>query len=232
MNRIILHIPHSTPCTDFSRWSDPSVAEREHDQWTDWFTGTIFSPVDNPDVIPAVFPMSRYDLDVERVIGDPMEQCGQGIIYSSTRDGRSTRELSVPEKVALTRKYADHVSRMKGLCSGKGLLIDCHSFPTMYTDAPNAHGTPVDICIGYNDDPTYPGDRIVEIVKRGFGGQGYTVGINEPFSNSFAPLPDFPSVMIEIRKGVYMDEGTRKLLPSAYKLNQLLNGIYREILST
>ena len=31
MDKIILHIPHSTPCTDFSAWSNQEAVRNEHD---------------------------------------------------------------------------------------------------------------------------------------------------------------------------------------------------------
>ena len=232
MDKIILHIPHSTPCTDFSAWSNQEAVRNEHDKWTDWHTDTIFKCTDRslePRVATIVFPVSRYTLDVERYIGDPMEQCGQGAIYTRTKDGSSERKVEPGMAVRLTAMYANHWATVASMCQGKGLLIDCHSFPTDHS-APNSSGGDFDVCIGYNDDGTYPGDGVIETIAGHFRDAGYSVGINEPFSNSFAPVPDFPSVMIELRKGIYMDEGTRELLSSAYKVNQLLNRIYGELL--
>lgn len=232
MDKIILHIPHSTPCTDFSGWTDQEAVRNEHDKWTDWHTDTIFKCTDRslePRVATIVFPMSRYTLDVERYIGDPMEQCGQGAIYTRTKDGSSERRVEPGVAVPLTAMYANHWTTVSIACHGKGLLIDCHSFPTDHS-APNSSGGDFDVCIGYNGDGTYPGDGVIETIAGHFRDAGYSVGINEPFSNSFAPVPDFPSVMIELRKGIYMDEGTRELLSSAYKVNQLLNRIYVELL--
>ena len=232
MDKIILHIPHSTPCTDFSGWTDQEAVRREHDKWTDWHTETIFKCTDlalKPRVSTIVFQMSRYDLDVERFIGDPMEQCGQGAIYTRTKDGSSERTVGPGVAVRLTAMYASHWATVANRCHGNGLLIDCHSFPTDH-QALNASGGDFDVCIGYNDDGTYPGDGVIKTIAGHFRDAGYSVGINEPFSNSFAPVPDFPSVMIELCKGIYMEEGTRELLSSAYKVNQLLNRIYADLL--
>lgn len=240
MENIILHIPHSTPCTDFSRWdqSDIEKVRREHDKWTDWHTDAIFGDLSDSNkghVKKVVFNRSRYEVDTERLIGDPMEDIGQGAIYRSLKEDRSVRRhISVPDSLEYTRAYVSHWSRVVSLCKGDGLLIDCHSFPCDYSESGNTHGDPVDdavdVCIGFNDDDTYPGDRVISIIRDSFEAAHYKVGINLPFSNSFAPVPGFPSVMIELCKTLYMDEDTLKLLSGAYKVNQLLNDIYRKLL--
>lgn len=235
MKRIILNIPHSTPCKDFSAWTDPEKVNAEHDKWVDWYTDTIFGTLSNNNkkrVDVVVFDRSRYEVDVERLINDPMENVGQGIIYTGLRDGcNCKRHVSVKDSLELTRAYVSHWEKVANLCHGDGILIDCHSFPSDYMDAPNASGSPVDVCIGFNDDNTNPGSSTISYIKEQFERKNYTVGLNVPFSNSFAPVDSFPSVMIEIRKGIYMNEDTRKLLSGAYKLNHLLNEIYAALLA-
>jgi len=231
MKKLILNIPHSTPCLDFSKWKDPEAAKAEHDKWTDWHTDAMFSILgsfNEGKVEKVVFGRSRYEVDVERLLHDPMEGIGQGIIYDSLKNGQvEVRDVSVDDSVELTRAYVNHWNKVASLCTGDGLLIDCHSFPSDYKEAMNANGEMVDVCIGFNNDNTHPGEEVIRTIKREFELHGYKVGINSPFSNAFAPVPNFPSVMIELRKGIYMDEGTLKLLSGAYKVNQVLNEIYR-----
>ena len=233
--KIILSIPHSVPASNFDKWKEwcRSAVRKEHDKWTDWHTDTIFGNLSEGNkgkVEAVIFNRSRYEVDVERLVGDPMEKIGQGIVYTGLKEGGDgLREVTDSDRVDCTRAYMGHWMEVASLCHGNGILIDCHSFPTDYSGSPNAEGEQVDVCIGFNDDMSNPGEDVINVIKSRFEEAGYTVGINSPFSNSFSPIPGFPSVMIELRKGIYMDEGTLKLLSSAYKVNQLLNGIYSEL---
>lgn len=229
MNTIVLNIPHATPCSDFTAWSDPDVIKAEHDKWTDWHTDTIFK--DHKDrVIVHKACRSRYDVDMERLPEDPMEEQGQGIRYTSSKDGKSVRKATETHLATAKADYASYHKELKELTKAEGtLLIDCHSFPSDYAEAGNASGAEVDICIGFNDDSSRPSDELIAMVKEHFEGAGYSVGVNSPFSNSIVGTPTCPSIMIELNKKVYLNEKTHDLLPWAYKLNQVINRLYEKI---
>ena len=107
--QIILHIPHSSPVfpIGYEDWS--GGIDKDIIRWTDWFTDWLFSSaaVDNNHIIPVAFPFSRFFCDVERLIGDPLESVGQGIIY--TDFGQNHRDIS-DERIKELRKrfYALH----------------------------------------------------------------------------------------------------------------------------
>ena len=86
--------------------------------------------------------------------------------------------------------------------TGDALLLDCHSFPSEMSD--------IDICIGYNEDWSKPNKETIELAVNLFEDCGYKVGINEPYSNSKTPECPFTyqSMMLEVNKKVYMEDGT------------------------
>lgn len=152
MERIVLNIPHAVPCTDFSDWTNPENIKAEHDKWTDWFTDMIFVPnvsvlretlgeANTSRVIPVFAKLSRIDLDLERLIGDPMENYGQGIIYTKSKNGLSERTLPIEETVRRTLLFVEHHAKLSTLLQPENaILIDCHSCPNDFSEASNAAG--------------------------------------------------------------------------------------------
>lgn len=104
------------------------------------------------------------------------------------------------------------------------LLVDCHSFPPELSD--------VDVCIGVNGDWSAPGKELVSRVSDPFERRGYKVGVNTPYANSFAPHMPFhyPSVMIEVNKGTYLDGNGELDLKKATKLKEAIGEMYSMIL--
>lgn len=204
---IVLNIPHSSNQGIF----DPEIGLWPHNshfindcvnKWTDWWTDFLFQTT-NERVKSFVFPYSRFVCDAERLDNDPMEELGQGIIYTSF-GGYHRGELTEENKQRLLKIRNDYTTSIgKGLTQ-ESVIIDCHSFPSDMSD--------VDICIGYNNDWSYDKkitDKVIEIFKK----QGYKVGENIPYSNSITPNADFTftSLMIEVNKKVYMNERTLTL---------------------
>ena len=223
--QIILHIPHSSPVfpIGYEDWS--AGIDKDIIRWTDWFTDWLFSSaaVDNNHIIPVAFPFSRFFCDVERLIGDPLESVGQGIIY--TDFGQNHRDIS-DERIKELRKrfYAPHIKRLKALLSPSTFLIDCHSFPDDFSD--------VDVCLGFNDDWSRPEDRILNAIESIFTRQGYKVGINTPYSNSISPEMPFMyhSLMIEVNKRVYMKNDAELAYAKALKVISAISEAYSAIL--
>ncbi len=189
----------------------------------------------------VVFPYSRLCCDVERLINDPLEKAGLGICYiREVPRGKGCsyiyREFNTGEYAF--NLYADfHAMVSKKIVGMSGyneqiLLIDCHSFSAL----PNLlNPTPpdIDICIGYNDDMTCPYTKTIDYIVQYFKSLGYKVGINEPFSNSKTfPVPiEYHSVMIEVNKRLYMDEGTLEKTPGFEILQQDIQALYQKLLA-
>ena len=195
---IVLHIPHASPVFPFGLSSWEEGINSEITRWTDWNTDWLFASSTrlDPRIIPVSYPFSRFFCDVERLENDPLEQIGQGIVY--TRFGTLSRCISDAEMQFALESYHEHRQRLVQALTPGALLVDCHSFPADLSDT--------DICIGVNDDWSRPDDNLIDRVLSYFRSWGYSVGLNEPYSNSVSPETGFRygSLMIEVNKRVYL----------------------------
>ena len=228
---IVLNIPHSSVNglfdRDIGKWQRNALFINDCvNKWTDWYTDMLFS-TDNPHVNQVVFPYSRFVCDAERLVEDPFEEIGQGIIYTYYEDYKRGY-LSDKGRETLMNLWRKHQSRLVDSMDGKGsVIIDCHSFPSKLGDC--------DICIGHNNDWSYD-ERLVSMVVDEFMKNGYTVKVNEPYGNSITPKANFQykSLMIEVNKRVYMNEKEMSLLSNPRQWNRwfgVMERIYRIILN-
>lgn len=221
--KIVLHIPHaSIEGIVGSSWSLGIGFFDKVRKWTDWYTDYLFWS-EQKNIVPVRFNQSRFIVDVERLVNDPLEEIGQGILYENFED--SERTMKEPEIYELFRSYFMHIDSLKKELIEDCLLIDCHSFPSCLSD--------VEICIGFNDDWSRPSEEVVSFVAQLFQEGGYKVGINTPYSNSLSPKCSFSyhSLMIEVRKSTYMDENTLRLSNDAAKVKNIISTIYKTLLN-
>ena len=203
--RIVLNEPHASIeglyDNQLSFWNiDERFINDIVLKWTDWHTDFLFHGYRSKNVKIVRFPYSRFIVDAERLWHDPLEQHGQGIVYKQF-DGY-TRSVPEENEKQLLGLWHWHQQRLRdNLCEG-ALLLDCHSFPSEMSD--------VDICIGYNEDWSKPNKQTIELAVSLFEDSGYKVGINEPYSNSETPECPFiyQSMMLEVNKKAYMEDGT------------------------
>ena len=217
-DRIVLFVPHSSDRLDNSSWSgdiDSAV-----NRWTDWHTDKIFDS-DDEKIKKLIVPFSRFYCDTERLIDDPMEGIGQGIVY--TRIEGCTRELSEQQKEEIHKAYSDVHEHLEALADSGSLIIDCHSFPSDL--APDT-----DICVGFNDDDSHPSDEIINIVVEHFKKAGFKVGINDPYSNAMRVKASIPTFMIEFNKDVYLKPDGKTLKEDWKYINTLIKSLYRKLL--
>ncbi len=109
------------------------------------------------------------------------------------------RQVAQPNENLLLQLWKDNQQKLKSqLCEG-ALLLDCHSFPQDQGD--------VDVCIGFNEDWSKPDRELLDYAVNLFEDNGYSVGINYPYSNSEAPACPFnyQSMMLEVNKRVYLE---------------------------
>lgn len=204
VSKILLHIPHSSNNGVFDKkvgkWSmHYDFINNVVNRWTDWHTDVLFQ-TERKEVEEFVFNLSRFVCDVERLDNDPLEAIGQGSLYT-THSGFNRGILSENAKAYLLEQRRLFKKNLKSQVADNTLIIDCHSFPCDVDPT-------CDICIGYNDDVTYSAE-IVETIKQTFEAFGYCVKLNALYSNSITidTDVDYKSVMIEVNKRVYMNEG-------------------------
>ncbi len=191
---------------------------RELHLMTDHYTDELFN---FPGVPTIRFPVSRLVVDPERFLDDSQEIMatkGMGAVYASTSDGKPLRALDESKrKTLLNRYYRPHHLQLDMACSrclhesGKCLLIDGHSFPSIplpyeldqISDRP-------DICIG--TDEFHTPAWLSDIAERSFREHRFIVSLNAPFSGTLVPSGYYRreakvmSIMIEINRRLYMRE--------------------------
>lgn len=224
---VILHIPHdSTVIPPEVRGQfvlDDNALSRELLCMTDHFTLELFGHgVPEPQIVRA--PVSRLVVDIERFEDDseePMAERGMGVIYQKTHDLSALRRpLSHHERQTLIEQwYRPHHQSLTDrveqtlLAHGRALLIDCHSFPARALPyGPDPCARRPSICIGTDSFHT-PG-TLVEALTSRFQEAGFDIALNTPFAGALVPMPYYRrdprvmSVMVEVRRDLYMDEQT------------------------
>ncbi len=227
MPLIVLHIPHSSTIIPPDIRDQFIVTEKELDDeirlMTDHFTDELFVS-DDLKSHSIIFPISRICVDPERFVDDELESMskrGMGVIYTHSHEGsRIRRDLSGTERQRLLDEYYyPHHERLETMVGeklkkeGKCLIIDCHSFPSKVLpyEFDQSEDRP-DICIG--TDEFHTPQWLTEICVSLFESYGLTTAINRPFSGSLVPRryysssKDVLSVMIEVNRKLYMDEGS------------------------
>jgi N-formylglutamate amidohydrolase len=188
---------------------------------TDWHTAVLYAEgLPTEEIVRA--EVSRLVVDVERFADDRLERCstfGMGATYVQTCDGRPLRTLS-PErrKELLDRYYWPHHHRLNEAAAerlarfGRCVILDAHSFPTGQLPTQVGFSAPLEIGVGTQPGHTSP--ELRALAEDFFRAQGFVVGVDIPFSGAIVPNrffgtePRVQSLMIEVRRDLYMDEST------------------------
>lgn len=251
MTALILHIPHASrliPAEDRAAMvPDDATLARELLRMTDAWTDKLVEGVTVP-ATRIVFPVSRLVLDPERFPDDadePMAAKGMGAMYTRLSTGEPLRHPDPAERARLMdRYYWPHHRRLDEAVDaalaahGRALIVDVHSFSSV----PMAHEPDQDpqrpkLCLGFDayHSPFRDDDEVVRIAKRA----GFTtkVALNRPFSGSIVPAKHWQrtrevrSVMIEVRRDLYMSQETGEPLPGfdavAARVTRLVEGLHR-----
>lgn len=224
---MILHIPHSgTDTLGFN------ISQHDINRGTDWFTDELFWHT-NSDCITQKH--SRFIVDCERLPDDiePMVKEGYGICYRKDFDGNDLN-IELPKKEDMLKIYQEHHLALNKatnfiLCYIPVVfIVDCHSF------GDDQIKSDVDFCFGFNDD--FSNFDMLEKMKKHVEQRGYTVGINDPYSNAIVPSQHYDnesvkSIMIEVNKRLYLTGGYQKsegFEKTKTVINQLLEIISQE----
>lgn len=237
----VIHLPHaSTFIPEEVRrellLSDPEL-KTEILRMTDHLTDELVIGM-LPKAQRIRFPVCRLVVDPERFSEDhdePMSRLGMGVIYERTSHGKLLRlppsrghrdqliaKFYAPHHAAMERAVAD-VLEEHGNCS----ILDMHSFPSraLPYEFDQTKSRP-DICIGTDEFHT-PKQLVDELCQR-FGSAGLRVAINRPFSGTMVPMRYFrtnfavKSIMIEVNRGLYLNEATAERNESFYRVRDVL----------
>ena len=233
---IVLHIPHNSTFIPASVRDQFTLSDAELNdeikKMTDHHTQDLFGQGVNSSQIVAA-PVSRLVVDVERFEDDTLEHMssvGMGVVYTQTNDAKILRRsISQSQRQALLDEwyYPHHMQLANAVeytlkCHGHCLIIDCHSFPKEALPSENSpDAVRPDICIGTDEyhTPNQLADWLVKSIRR----SGRSVSLNSPFSGSLVPQGYYhlekrvESVMIEVRRDIYMDEDTQIGIPGTFE---------------
>ena len=225
MTPLLLHLPHDATAIPAEERRDFLLAEEELRaeslRLTDAHTAALYADGLTPeDLVRA--EVSRLVVDVERFADDAREPCakvGMGATYVRTADGRPLRVLS-PERRAelMARHYWPHHRALDAAAAARlarfdrCVILDAHSYPTGPLPTQLAFGPSPEIGIG--TQPGHTPSELRDLVVDFFRAHGYSVGVDVPFRGAMVPNacfgrePRLWSVMIEVRRDLYMDEAT------------------------
>lgn len=236
---VIFHVPHDSTLVPSGirhqiTLSDDDLAE-ELVKMTDHLTLSLFaSGVPVAQVVRA--PVSRLVVDVERFEDDQQESMagrGMGAVYAVTSSLKSLRRpLHQGERDDLMQAfYRPHHAQLEAAVSaavyayGRCLVIDCHSFPSValpYELADPDLGRP-DICIG--TDAFHTSAELASAFVSAFKREGWSVSLNDPFAGALVPSGRYQqdrrvsAVMVEINRGLYLQEHDGTPLPSFWDVS-------------
>ena len=244
---IIIHVPHSSTLIPPEIRKDILLSDNELEsellKMTDWYTdelaaiGKKYGNIIKNDFSRLVVDPERFRDDSNEV----MSATGMGAVYVSTSKRKPLRKLSDRKRELLLKKYYDPYHKRFEQIAGKilsdfnkCLIVDVHSYPTKplpYELNPNAYRP--DICIGTDDyhTPKY----LIEFAKEYFSKENFTLAFNTPFSGTFVPIKYYQkderisSIMIEIKRSLYMNEGTGEKSSEYLKLNKLISGFITKV---
>jgi N-formylglutamate amidohydrolase len=226
---VVAHVPHASSHIPDDLRAEILLSDDELDgellRLTDWYTDELFGWVRQLGGTCFINRLSRLVFDPERFLDDeaePMAARGQGVVYWRDTQGRPLRtpdaQLRRQRVDELYRPYHAALDAVVGrLLAGFGVctVLDCHSFPSLPlpSEIDQAPDRP-DICIG--TDATHTPLELSESMAAAFTAEGFRVRRDSPFAGTFVPSGFYGrdrrvrSVMVEVRRGLYMDEATAR----------------------
>jgi len=229
---VIVHVPHSSrliPSAERPHLTlSDSALRRELTASTDSWVATIAAELKTHrhDATTAAATLSRLVIDPERFpTGDPAEQWGRGVVYTSTATGRPLRApLSADERGRYLEHHRLYTASMENLIDttiashGHVLIVDLHSYPVAPHHYENPELRRPEICIGV--DHHHTPDALLRAALDAFS-PTYDTAINEPYSGAYVPgrhyHADTPvrSIMIEIRRDMLRTSSRRRRIVAA-----------------
>jgi len=245
---IVFHIPHASRIILAKDRQKLVIPDAELDkqilQMTDHYTDELFN-LPKGGAKRVLYPVSRLVIDPERFLDDanePMATQGMGVVYAQTANGKTLRaKADIEERARLINTYyqphhknlvaaVDSALAREGYC----LIIDGHSFPEKplpYETDQNPDRP--DICIG--TDAFHTTEYLASEVGRIFEQAGFSLAFNRPFGGSIVPVkhyritPAVKSIMIEVKRKLYMDEATGDKLSGFENFRVRFQGCLQQI---
>jgi N-formylglutamate amidohydrolase len=224
---IVGHVPHASthvpPAERRGILLDEGALARELLRLTDAHTDRLYAWIRELGGSLLVNRVSRLVVDPERFVDDaaePMAAVGQGAVYTRTTDGRPLRGGDPATRSGLLARWYEpyHAALEREVDAalgafGRCLVLDGHSFASApLPSEPDQDPDRPDVCIG--TDPFHTPRGLVDGLRTALEAEGFRVAVDRPFAGTLVPLrwygidPRVASVMLEVRRGTYMDEAT------------------------
>jgi N-formylglutamate deformylase len=244
---LFLHLPHASSVIPEGCWEDFLVGAEElaveQLRLEDRFTEELFG-AGWPAAQAWTAPVSRLVVDVERFRSDDLESCaeiGMGAVYVRGTRGQALRRPDPDRREVLLKTYYDPHHRAcedataQALATwGRCVVLDAHSYPTgpLPTQRPDAPQPE----IGLGTDTFHTPPALRELAQKYFVDHGLVVGVDEPFNGTFVPTcfwrhdPRVHSLMVEVRRDLYMNQATGAKNAGFTRIQTLLSG-FRAVLA-
>ncbi|KKN22061.1 hypothetical protein LCGC14_0918970 [marine sediment metagenome] len=247
---LLVNIPHSStyiPLEVKDRFLiNNTDLQEELLRITDRYTEEIFSCVAELGGISVKYNYSRLVLDPERFRDDKKEIMatkGMGVIYIKGSNGRKLREINKNEREMLLQNLYDPYHRaiikeVQALLTkfGECLIIDAHSFPAIPLPYENFKEIKrPQICLG--TDPYHSPEYLIEFVRNFFEEINLTTELNMPFAGCYVPSKFIhqekrvKSIMIEINRGLYLEERTGEKNDSFSKVKNIIRSLVSQLIA-
>lgn len=239
MSPLLLHIPHASTHIPESEMADyripPAVLRREILRLTDWYADELYATGAAPGQVLRA-EVSRLLVDVERFTDDEQElaaKVGMGATYVRTSYGEVLRVLTPERRARLLDLYhrphhhlLHELAAERLAASGHCLILDAHTYPRHPLPTQPGAGYAPEIGIGTEGAHTPPALR--DFVMTFFSRRGLEVGLDTPFRGAMVPGAfhgrdaRVRSVMVEVRRDLYMDEASGERNAGFTRMRELL----------
>jgi N-formylglutamate deformylase len=243
---LVVHVPHSSATVPAEIRATFALGDvdlaTELLLMTDHFTNELAEPARALGATLFVNRLSRLVMDPERFPKDAdewMARVGMGAVYVSRQDGSRLRSpsFSAEERDRLItscyRPYHDALEDLIALQvsqSGCCMIVDLHSFPKKGLPYEKPDLARPQVCIGFDllhvDEALR--DRWAARIRR----EGLEVGFNSPFTGSLVPSRYYGrdrrvrSLMLELRRDLYMDETSGEKSSDFEKTRSLVESLF------
>lgn len=220
---VVVHVPHAglhiPPEVRDGIVLDDDALRGEQRAITDHRTDALAAGAAEAGARVFVNRLSRLVIDPER-FPDPddevMAQVGMGPVYVSTTDRGVLRRPTAAQRQGLLDRwfapYADALAdEVDAIVARHGhcVVVDLHSFPSRRLAYELGGEERPEVCVGTDD--VHTPEWLARIVEEVASGNGYATARNTPFAGTYVPMrrwgsADVASVMLELRRDLYMDE--------------------------
>lgn len=243
---VIIHVPHGGTSIPAESRGEFVIRDEEldaeilalTDHAVDAFARAALRQTGGSAVINR---LSRFVVDVERFPGPEEEKnaVGMGVLYTHGSQRQLVRSIPDDAVAGYMRFFDEYSAVLANLVNlaiarhGRAIIIDVHSYHRAVLPH-ELHATEPrpELCVGYEE---FHIDRELRAaVATSFA--GFEQGDNQTFHGSYVPLEHYrrdervQSVMLEIRRDMYMDETTgKRAAPKVREIGDSLAALVRNL---